>query len=757
MTPTEHIDELNRQAWKMRITDPAGAVELAEKAAMLARQGTGYPRGLGWSLMTLGACAKNAEDHQSALERLTTALELLAGCGDSDGEGFALSFIGNVQFALGEYRQSLENHRKGLRICQELGDRKGEANAFLNIGNVHDSLGEYAQALEHHHASLQISREIGHRLGEASALTNIGNVHYELGEYPQAIEYHQASLVIHREIGNRYGEAGTLTNIGNVEVALGEYPDALEHTRAGLIIFQETGFRNGEASALNNIGSVQQALGENAQALEEYQASLRIYQEIGDRYGQATTLTNIGSVHQLLGEYSQALEYHQASLRIHQEIGDRNGEANVLVNIASVYQAQGVFDAALRNAEAAVEIAGDIGSRAELVRAMLVRGRTYTSMNRPGDAIDTFEAVISLAVEMGEKPVELEAHALISREHEKLGNLARALEHIRRHIDLNQEVLGEETRRTIHRREMSWRIELARREAEIERLRTVELKRAFDELESAHAELKAAQSSLVQSEKMASLGQLTAGIAHEINNPINFVSASVRPIERNLGHLHQVIDDLVSRLPADEQSEYRQEQDIDETIEELDGLMRSVATGAARTAEIVAGLRSFSRLDEGGLKCVDLHEGLDATVTILSGNLSAGIDLEREYGELPLVECYPGEINQVFLNVLSNAIKAIEGSGRVTVRTMATGADVRIEISDTGCGMTPEVKQRIFEPFFTTRDVGEGRGLGLSIVWGIVEKHGGSIDVESSAGEGSRFIITLPVRPSRRSLDEGVS
>jgi signal transduction histidine kinase len=174
-------------------------------------------------------------------------------------------------------------------------------------------------------------------------------------------------------------------------------------------------------------------------------------------------------------------------------------------------------------------------------------------------------------------------------------------------------------------------------------------------------------------------------------------------------------------------------------------LIAAISQGAARTAEIVAGLRSFSRLDEGGLKRVDLHEGLDAAVTILSGTMSDGITLRKEYGDLPPVECYPGEINQVFMNILTNAIKAIEGVGTVTVRTEAVGDSVRISIADNGVGMTPEIESRIFEPFFTTRDVGEGRGLGLSIAWGIVEKHGGSITVASEPGEGSMLVVTLPV------------
>jgi two-component system, NtrC family, sensor kinase len=384
---------------------------------------------------------------------------------------------------------------------------------------------------------------------------------------------------------------------------------------------------------------------------------------------------------------------------------------------------------------------------------MTGRGRAYAAMEQPEDAVGALEAAIAVATELGGKPMELGARELIWRQYRSLGNLSAALENLLRYAELKEEVLGDETRRTIQNREMVLQIKMARKEAEIERkeaeierLRTVELKQAFENLEQAHADLKAAQSSLVQSEKMASLGQLTAGIAHEINNPINFVSASLRPLRRNHLDLSRMLHDALDRLTADEQTEITGDEELGEIVKEQEQLIAGIEDGARRTAEIVSGLRSFSRLDEGGLKHIDLHEGLDATLTILSGSKSARIELVREYGNLPEVECYPGEINQVFMNILTNAIKAIDGKGTVTITTEATGDSVSITIADTGVGMTPEVQTRIFEPFFTTRDVGEGKGLGLSIAWGIVEKHGGAIEATSTTGSGSTFAVTLPVR-----------
>jgi two-component system, NtrC family, sensor kinase len=779
MTPTETIDALNAEAWEKHSSNPARAVELAAEAERLARQAEGYPRGLGWSLLTSGVCALNSGDLTKAGERLVAALDLLAGCDQRDGEAYALNNVGNLHVAngenalalehyhasrsiwqeighrrgeaealhniglahqsLGEYPQALEQYRASLAIWQEIGDRRSEARALVNLGNVFYPLGEYTQALEHFQASLRIFRELGDRSGEALALNGIGNVFYPHGEYPQAMEHFQASLRIFHELGHRSWEAAALGNIGSIYQSLGQYPQALEHLQASRSISQEIGNRRGEAVALINIGNLHSSLGEFLQALEPYQASLGICQEIGDRRGEAHAQRSIGNIYSSLGEYAQALEQYRASLSIFREIGDRVGEAVALIGIASVHTVQGEFPAALGELEAAAEIARQTSERNVLCEALQGLGRTYAAMEQPRESIASLEAAIALAVELGARSLEIGARELLWKQHRIMGNLSAALENLLRYGELKEELLGEETRRTIRNREAALQIEIARKEVESERLRNVELKQAFDEL-------KATQSLLVQAEKMASLGHLVAGIAHEINNPINFVSAGVRPAMRNIAHIREVLAELAARLPADQSEEVLREAEIEETFEELDQLMTGIASGASRTAEIVAGLRSFSRLDEHELKQVDLHEGLDAALTLLSGRMSEGIALEREYGDLPPVECYPGEINQVFMNILVNAVMAIDGVGSVKVRSSVAGGSVMIEITDSGAGMTPEVQARVFEPFFTTRDVGQGKGLGLSIAWGIIRKHGGSIQVSSTPGEGSSFTIVLPVR-----------
>lgn len=289
--------------------------------------------------------------------------------------------------------------------------------------------------------------------------------------------------------------------------------------------------------------------------------------------------------------------------------------------------------------------------------------------------------------------------------------------------------------------------------------RTVELSQTNNELTNTLKELKEAEAQLVESEKMASLGQLTAGIAHEINNPINFVTSNVRPLRRDiemiiemLGRVEEISLDASMDTDAKKRNidTLKEDMDFDYLKEEITYLLNGITDGSNRTAEIVKGLRIFSRLDEDDLKMADINEGLDSTLVIVRNTLGSNIDIVKEYGNIPIIECYPGKLNQVFLNIITNGLQAInekfkeEKGGALVIKTQAVEGGVKIIIKDNGMGMDEATKKKVFEPFFTTKPVGEGTGLGMSIVYNTINKHNGKIEFDSVKGEGTEFIITLP-------------
>jgi PAS domain S-box-containing protein len=275
----------------------------------------------------------------------------------------------------------------------------------------------------------------------------------------------------------------------------------------------------------------------------------------------------------------------------------------------------------------------------------------------------------------------------------------------------------------------------------------------------AHRALKATQSRMVQSEKLASLGQMVAGVAHEINNPLAFVINNVAVLERDLGDLQPLLalyreaePRLAEAAPdlADSMQTMRAENDLDYTIENLPGILVRTREGLKRIQRIVADLRVFARIDETELNEVDLNAGIESSANIVQGQAKKhGVTLAKDLRPLPAIRCYGAKINQVVVNLLANAIDACADrqGGIVTIRTRPEADGVTIEVEDNGCGIDSRVREKIFDPFFTTKPIGQGTGLGLSISYGIVQDHGGTIELESEPGKGTRFTVHLPSRP----------
>lgn len=274
------------------------------------------------------------------------------------------------------------------------------------------------------------------------------------------------------------------------------------------------------------------------------------------------------------------------------------------------------------------------------------------------------------------------------------------------------------------------------------------------ELETLNRKLTDTQSQLLQSEKMASVGQLAAGVAHEINNPISFVHANLAILKKYVEEIFGLLgvyERIEHTLPPDHPElkplqALKQRAELDYLRSDTVDLLTETLDGVTRVRKIVQGLKDFSHLDEAEWQRADLHQCLDSTLNMIAHELKYKADVIKDYGEMPLIECLPFQLSQVFVNLLMNAAQAIDEHGRVSIRTGSDNDSVWIAVSDTGKGIEPAHIHRIFEPFFTTKPIGTGTGLGLSVSYSIVQRHAGSIEVTSEPGQGSTFTIRLPIQ-----------
>lgn len=279
-------------------------------------------------------------------------------------------------------------------------------------------------------------------------------------------------------------------------------------------------------------------------------------------------------------------------------------------------------------------------------------------------------------------------------------------------------------------------------------------------LQEVNQQLQETQSKILQSEKMASIGLLAAGVAHEINNPLGFINSNLSSLERYLKKIREYIGlqaNCLQQSAVAEQLEQLQEKrrqlKLDLILDDAGDLIEESLDGARRVQKIVLDLKSFSRVDKGDEQSIDLNECLETTIGIAWNELKYKVTLEKDYGELEPLYCLPQQLNQVFLNILINAVQAIDKQGTIRIKTWQRDKMQYVAISDDGCGMPAEVCAQVFEPFFTTKKMGQGTGLGLSISCDVIKKHGGEINVTSEEGKGTTFTICLPCREKGASHD----
>ena len=642
---------------------------------------------------------------------------------------------------------------QALSLVRELEMFEEAASINNYLGIIQRNVGDHATALEYFFSAQRLAEDHNNDQQLAYAFNNIGDIYNQEDNSRKALEYELKALEIFEDVGDSVGVSYCCHQIALAYTNLEEYSNAIMSYKRAMKIREFLGNRIGLGYSLISIGETYLKMGNHGESLSSLMKSGEIFKELGDQFGLAASYYSLGMYYRMTGDSQNAVKYLTESLNLGNETRSPIRIRNAAQVLSEIYAEQNMFKEAyqmyilyketydsLYREENLVKITQlvmqhEFEQRELLQLAEIARQKQFRNYM----VVLLGLVVILVIVILNRYYIKRKANIDLQNKNKEIESQKKKLENLFVSLRIKNDELCQQNEEIISQKD-----HLAMLNHELEK-QTYELNRTLDELTQA-------QTHLVQSEKMASLGQLTAGVAHELNNPINFVSTSIKPLQRNVEDLLSLLNKYDSVIKKNDLSagfieveELKETVDLDYLIKETQNLFKGIIEGSSRSMQIVKDLRTFSRMDENEFKPVDIHDGIDSTLLLLHHKMQNRITVHKNYGKIPHVECLPGKLNQVFMNILTNSILAIKGEGEIFIETSSSKDKVKISIRDDGMGMSPEVRDHIFEPFFTTRSVGEGTGLGLSISYSIIEEHAGTVEVTSEPGEGTVFIITLPL------------
>ena len=646
------IDDLNKQAWNIRVNDSTKALELSQQSVELAR-GINYTKGTAEGLRTLGFCLIRLSKNDEALPILEESLSLFEILNDLEGQAAVYEYLGIIRRNWGDLGGSLELLMKALVINEEKHFRENEGTNHYQLGVTYKHLGDFEKALDQLYQSMAIWRQEGNDLYVAYSINVIGSIYFETKDYKQALDYFLQGLVARHEAGDKWGEAGSLDNIGFTYLKLQDYPKAIDYCKQSLEITRGT----------------------------------------GDKKGQANTLLHLAEIYKESREPEQAAKFCNESLEIRKTSGDKKGEAEVLLFLADLCKA-------------------------------------HAEHKNDKEVLQWLSGALQIAEQTGALDLLSKARLYFYEYYKHKGNFQQAIDELELHISAEKELHKNAINQKVLNLEISKKAEEAKKDAEATRRRNEELTQLNEQIESqkkklieALADLKATQAQLIQSEKMASLGELTAGIAHEIQNPLNFVN--------NFSDINtELIEEMKQALTSgNAQLATKIASDISANEEKINH-------HGKRADAIVKNMLQHSRISNGKKELTDLnvlvyeylrlsYHGLRAKDKTFSAKFKTVFD--NSIGKINIV---PQDIGRVVLNLINNAFYSVNEKQKaspalrkyrqtpgnvyeptVTITTKKADDVVLISVADNGKGIAQNVLDKIFQPFFTTKPTGQGNGF----------------------------------------------
>jgi len=588
--------------------------------------------------------------------------------------------------------------KEAYELSKKLQYDKGLAYADRNQGMLSFFKPEPEKARDYLLSSLDKFKKIGHKSGEADALFYLGLIYWGFGDITKGFEHTSKSLKLSCEDDYSLGEAWALNMLGGYYYDLQVYPRSMEHFQKANSIFRKLRAVKGEARSLNGIGNNYHKTGDSQKALGYQRRSLKLLQSYKIEQIESRVLNDIAGIFQTLGKYEEAFLHYERSLTLRRKIGHTTGEVTTLLDLGSLFVQQEETDRALQVLTEALELSERINAKPKTCKAYLGLSQIYQQQGKHIKAIELYKKFHELEKEVYQDDFD-----------KKLKNLKAAHE-----------------------------LETSQKVAEIHRIKNAELKKNNEQLASLLNELKTAQTQLIHAEKMAALGKLVAGIAHEINNPIGAISSTNDVTSLCIKKIEKGINESSNLTELVDNKHFLKAMSI------LKSNTGVISEGVERINTLVKSLKDFSQLDEAEFQRIDIHKGIESVLVLIENELRDRIEIVREYGDIPEINCYPSQLNQVLINMLTNAAEAIETKGEICIKTMQKNDFIHINISDNGRGISKKKLDKLFEFDFSNAHARIKMGAGLVIANKIIQRHKGHIKVESVVGKGSTFMIMLP-------------
>lgn len=649
-------------------------------------------------------------------------------------------YLASVYVLDGHEDKAIQIYEGLIADTEKRGYKIGMANAYIDLADLYVTQGKFAKAITLQIRAIELFQELNRVTMLMSTWEALGKTYMKLGNYPQAISYFRRAIDVSKN--NNPTQAYAVLSelyilLSQTSLQLNDQAEAERYARMALALPLENKTITHSAPSLNNMARVYlwSKMPDSAAAiLDTLSGHLEKFESAQE---QTIYYNSVGELQRQRKHHAQSLNAFEKALTLSRTAHYADDEMTALKGLYEEHKDMGRPDAAL----------------GYLKRYHALKDSMY-SMATSSEITD-----VIIQHQTAEKDKE---HAiLVNNELLQKANLnTRGITLITVSVVLlfvfllalvlvRANKINRKNNQVLHDKNL----EIAVQNEEITS-QNEEIELQHNRLKQSLHDLKYTQAMLIHSEKMASLGQLTAGVAHEINNPVNFISNGVEGLIQQTEILSTVLqqyENTTAHLPPEKRMEItalKKKLGFDDTLGDIEELTKLIKTGVERTIHIVKSLRTFSHEGQNAVSPVNLNEQLDATLIMTQSEVKGRIEVVRAYdAQLPLVECNIGEINQVFMNTIMNAVQAIRDKGTITVTTqyLPDEQNVQVEIADTGPGIRSTLKHLIFDPFFTTKEVGKGTGLGLAISATIIEKHHGKISVESEEAQGARFIIVLPV------------